>query len=274
MRPLVLYHGNCYDGLTAAWVASKALDNPECLPQVYGGPLPTIEQVKGREVYVLDFSFERVWMAAFAIAAKTFLVLDHHKTAEAACAGLPFCHFDMNRSGCRMAWDYWFPEMSPPQWLLHVEDRDLWRFALPNTRFLHAAIAARPMTLEAWDEIAATDYNLLVAEGMAISRYIAMWIEKAAAQARLVDFVAPDRMVHRAVVVNVPYQNASEMGSYLLGQFPEAVFSIGYFQRADGLWQYSLRSRPSFDVSAIATQYGGGGHAQAAGFESSKLVVL
>ena len=43
-------------------------------------------------------------------------------------------------------------------------------------------------------------------------------------------------------------------------------FAAAFYQRADGLYSYSLRSRSDFDVSAIARLYGGGGHQQAAGF--------
>lgn len=274
--PLVIYHGQCYDGLTAAWVASKALDDAEFLPQVYGvSPEPEAEQVVDREVYILDFSYKRELMAAIYAVSRKLVVLDHHKTAEAECAGLPFCTFDMNRSGCRMAWDYWFSGSRPPQWLLHVEDRDLWRMALPGTPYIHAVIASRPMTLEAWDEIDNTSYDALFAEGAAILRYIETWIEKAAHEAHYIDFKPANGgpTIFRAVAVNVPYQNASEMGSYLLGKFPEALFSVGYFKRHDGRWQYSLRSRGDFDVSTIAKLYGGGGHAGAAGFDSPLLLV-
>lgn len=276
MRPLVLYHGQCYDGLTAAWVARLAMPKAEFVPQIYGvTPPPTIEQVKDREVYVLDYSYERAWMAAYAIAAKSFLVLDHHKTAQAECEGLPFCTFDMNRSGCRMAWDFWWPDRIPPRWLLHVEDRDLWRMALPDTPLIHAAIASRPMTFEAWDDIDRMPFDDLRAEGVVIRRYMETWIAKAAGEAYYLDFkpVQGGPTMYRAVAINIPYQNASEVASYLLTQYPDALFAVGYFKRHDGRWQYSLRSRAGFDVSAIAKLYGGGGHAGAAGFDSELLLV-
>jgi len=48
---------------------------------------------------------------------------------------------------------------------------------------------------------------------------------------------------------------------------PSAPFSVGWFVRSDGLFQYSLRSRGDFDVSELAKLWGGGGHKAAAGFE-------
>lgn len=48
----------------------------------------------------------------------------------------------------------------------------------------------------------------------------------------------------------------------------ERPFGACYFDRQDGKRQWSLRSRDGgADVSEIAKRHGGGGHAQAAGFE-------
>jgi nanoRNase/pAp phosphatase (c-di-AMP/oligoRNAs hydrolase) len=58
------------------------------------------------------------------------------------------------------------------------------------------------------------------------------------------------------------------MGPELIGKLAEmSDFAVGFFQRADGKWQYSLRSRGNFDVSKLAERYGGGGHKPSAGFE-------
>jgi nanoRNase/pAp phosphatase (c-di-AMP/oligoRNAs hydrolase) len=48
---------------------------------------------------------------------------------------------------------------------------------------------------------------------------------------------------------------------------------VGWSQRADGLFTYSLRSAEGgLDVSVIAKRHGGGGHPHAAGFTSAKLL--
>src|SRR5882672_11091377 len=175
--PLVLYHGDCFDGFTAAWafhtlVLPNAMWNggPEYVPCKYGQPPP---DTAGREVFVLDFSFPRETMKAMIIASKRTMIFDHHKTAEAALAGLldeieqvaqrkPIDKivFDMDRSGAGITWDeliarydkgrgYHLPQSR--HWLVnYVEDRDLWKLELPNTKEVSAWIAAQPMTFEAW----------------------------------------------------------------------------------------------------------------------------
>jgi len=269
---LIIYHGNCYDGFTAAWIAeeSLALENVPCelFPAKYGEPPP---DCTGRQVYILDFSYPRAVMEEIYRQAQSIVVLDHHKTAAEDCAGLDFCTFDMGRSGARMAWDYFFPG-EPPDWVLRVEDRDLWRFRFDDTRAAHAYIASLPMTTEAWDGLARMPLSEIVASGKAISTYIDTYCEKAAQEARVVRLDGVGEIPSALVaMVNVPYQNASEMADVLLKKHPECSFSAGWFQRHDGRVQFSLRSRGDFDVSAFAKCYGGGGHKGAAGFDLSLM---
>jgi len=263
-RPFIIYHANCYDGFTAAWIAGLALGDCEFHPATYGQVPPS---VRGRVVFVIDFSYQRHLMVEMAEEAESFHVLDHHKTAEAECSGLTFCEFDMERSGCGMAWDHFFGG-ERPAWINRVEDRDLWRFLYDDTADVHAFIASLPMNMDNWDMLNKMELSDISCQGKAIRRYIETFIGKAVKEARLVCFNNDC-----VVVLNIPYQNASETAGYLLKNYPEADYAMGYFQRGDGRWQYSLRSRSEFDVSEVAKQYGGGGHAQAAGFDTATLVL-
>lgn len=264
-KPLIIYHGKCYDGFTSAWIAAKALNEqqgavPELHAARYGDPPPKVD---GRHVFVLDFSYPRSVMEFMHRRAASLLVLDHHKTAAEACEGLTFCTFDMERSGCGLTWDHFYmPTFSRPAWVNHVEDRDLWRFALDGTREVHAYIASLPMTFDAWDNLAATPIEEVKAGGRAIAQYIDTYCDKASEEARIITWNGTP-----LALVNVPYQNASEMASYLLKKHPEARFACGWFVRADGHIQFSLRSRGDYDVAEEAKKLGGGGHAGAAGFD-------
>jgi oligoribonuclease NrnB/cAMP/cGMP phosphodiesterase (DHH superfamily) len=70
-------------------------------------------------------------------------------------------------------------------------------------------------------------------------------------------------------VLNMPYLGVSEAGNALV---KTKGFDIGlaWFESGDGMTQFFLRSDKdglNLDVSAIAKQYGGGGHQNAAGFK-------
>jgi nanoRNase/pAp phosphatase (c-di-AMP/oligoRNAs hydrolase) len=235
----------------------------------YGEP-PPFEKARERSVYILDFSYPRdqlVKLHEYTDATGCLRVLDHHKTAEADLVGLDFCEFDMERSGAGMTWDYFFSLQRRPGWIDRVEDRDLWQFKFDDTREYHAFISSLPMTMTHWNSISGASAEAIRASGRTILRYINTRIDKAVQQARVVKINGDI-----VVTLNIPYQNASETGAKLLELHPEAVYSMTYYLDAHGYWRYSLRSRPGFDVSEIAKQYGGGGHAQASGFGYTELL--
>ena len=56
-RPLVIYHGNCADGFSAAWCFwRKYGEGADYVAGVYQQSPP---DVAGRDVYLVDFSYKR-----------------------------------------------------------------------------------------------------------------------------------------------------------------------------------------------------------------------
>lgn len=264
MKQLVIYHANCTDGFTAAWCFHHAApDTFDFLPASYGQEPP---DVAGRQVYVVDFSYPRDKLLAMAEAAAGVTVLDHHQSAEAALTGLTHprlhIHFDMQRSGAGMAWDFLFPSQQRPRFLGFVEDRDLWRFSFAETKASHAYLGSIPHTMERWDEIMLGDamkQTVALAHGDALVRLVEKQVADAVRSTQR-------RMVIGGVEVptaNVPGFLASDSG-HMLGE--GVPFAATYFD-TEKRRCFSLRSRPDgADVSLIAGQYGGGGHKHAAGF--------
>jgi len=85
LTPLILWHGGCFDGYTAAWIAERALGGGELVAVNYGEPPP---DVHGRQVFILDFSYPREVLLRMASQATSIVLLDHHHTAQEALAGL------------------------------------------------------------------------------------------------------------------------------------------------------------------------------------------
>lgn len=272
-RPLVIYHANCWDGFCAAWVARKALGNIDAYPGYYGASPP---DVRGREVYVLDFSYPFDVMADMASQSSAFTVLDHHKTAERAIADLEAmfithnmagrARYGVDKSGARMAWEFfgfiggWEGMRSP--WLVdYTEDRDLWRHALPSSENINAALRSYPLDFDLWDEFHNNvgQREMFKREGEAIRR----------AERQIIDTHVRNARVMEVAGHHVKAVNATVLFSEIAGELAKGQpFGACYFDRQDGKRQWSLRSDESgLDVSAIAKACGGGGHARAAGFE-------
>ena len=265
MKKLCIYHGNCADGFTAAWVVKKALgDDVDFHAGVHQNPPP---DVTDREVIIVDFSYKKDVLIGMAAKAKGILVLDHHKSAESDLVDLPenvTAIFDMNRSGAMMAWDYFFPNRSPSFLIKHVQDRDLWCFNIEGTKEFQINLFSYEYSFENWDmidNICADDYKYrrFIDEGAAIGRKhmkdVRELINVAATRGAIRGYNVP--------ILNAPYFYSSEAG-HIMGE--NEPFAACYWDVPEGRI-YSLRSASSgVDVSTIASSFGGGGHKHASGF--------
>jgi len=273
---LIVYHNNCPDGFAAAFIAHQRYPEAKLLPRDHGLEPPYAE-VKDKDVLVVDFSWRtREQNLELAELSKTFRILDHHKTAQETLQGLDFATFDMNRSGAGLAWDYLFgkdsrtslkrpieaqPWLSRPWYVDYVEDRDLWRKALPSTDEVNAYIMTLPYDFTAWEGLAAMKtYEEAAFKGQGALAHVKHYVREALTNARTGKLAGYDAMIINALYLNIS-EVAGELANLCNG------IGIGYFERGDGVMQFSLRSRNEVDVSAIAKQLGGGGHRNAAGFQ-------
>lgn len=286
---ICVHHFPCDDGFAAAWIAKKKWPEIECFGTNYGQPFPDVD-ITGKNVLIADFSFKPDVLAELADKARSIVILDHHKTAEADLKDLHaivrathdnvgrcfarmsgtwrervLAEFDMKRSGAMMTWDFCFPTEEPYPLIRYVEDRDLWRFAIDHTRAVSLYLRSFPYDFDAWTEVAertAVDLEAVLAEARAIERFYDRKL------AELIPTAVRFQSIggHTVPVLNVPWALASDAAHELLIAHPDAPFAAAYFDNGGGR-TYSLRSENTReDVSTIARQYGGGGHRNAAGF--------
>lgn len=286
MKQYVLYHGNCPDGLGAAMAAWLYLGpSAEYIPVSYGKPIPEIEP--GSEVYIVDFSYPKpVLENLYENVTSHLKVLDHHATAESDLKGLPYCVFDMNKSGAVLSWEYFFPKKPVPEFFLYLQDRDMWWFKMDKSREVSAAIGSYPFTLESFLNLfQVVGIDRLKIEGQACLRLKNQQVENMTKHHRWGYFDPKKKTVRfteklepggngdptvPAHIEIMPVANAtvffSEVGDKLLELYPSMDCAAYYTDRSDGKRQWGLRSRASFDCSIIAKAFGGGGHKQASGF--------
>jgi uncharacterized protein len=260
-KTIVLYHANCYDGFGSAYAAWKHFGaRAQYVPMNYGDPLP--EFSKGDTVYMVDYSRKRDEVERVAETCD-LTIIDHHKTAQADLEGLPYATFDMTKSGAVLTWihfnqaEYAF-DGCVPMLLQHIQDRDLWQFKLDGTKEVHAALCSYPFDFEIWDSFTV---DALKERGKAVLSYHDVLVDRFCAQAYMGEIGG-----YQVPIVNVSLL-FSEVPHKLLRLYPEAPFAAYFYYRKDGVCQYGLRGRGDFDVSAVAKQFGGGGHHNAAGFE-------
>ena len=273
-KPLVIYHGDCADGYTAAWAFWRHFkDNVDYVKGVYQGRVP---DVLDRDVYLVDFSYKYDVMQTILKFAKSVTLLDHHKSAledlwPLAIKGLVMDSCTTEKSGAMIAWEYMQhttnKKEAVPRMVSYVQDRDLWKFELPGSKEVSMFLFSHEYDFVVWDK-------LMKATKREIDGFIKLGaiLEKK----HIKDINEMIRVAKRFVdigeykqvpILNVPYTMASDAGMIMS---VDAPFSATYYDNRDNRC-FSLRSNklnPSaIDVSVIAALYGGGGHVSASGFK-------
>lgn len=289
-----IHHFPCDDGFASAWVVRRKWPDTIFAPTNYGQPFPNVDIV-GKNVLIADFSYKATELEKLAATVKSIVILDHHKTAQAeltrwdggrnaasvvprldgldiavaqACTetGFPIvATFDMERSGASLTWDFCFPGEPRPGFIAMIEDRDLWRMKLPNTRAFSLYLRSFDYDFAVWDGVAARMQvapHSVLDEAKAIERFYDRKIAEMMPTATL-KAIGKWKDVP---VAHAPYAFASDLAHELLQAYPQAPFAAVVVD-SYGARTYSLRSTDERqDVSEVAKQFGGGGHRNAAGF--------
>ena len=270
-QPLVIYHGRkCPDGFAAALAAWLFYSGKaEFLPLDHGDikSVDDLPALAGRAVYILDFSFTPDILRAIDERAAKLVMLDHHKSAAEKLSGFAcrcgVVHFDMNKSGARLAWEFFQPAVPLPALVKFVEDRDIWIWHYPESSSFLAALDMEPLEFARWAKIAAFD----AAEQLAfMTRGTAMDEKFTKIATDLAESAQPVLFNGLAgLMLNAPGVFHSLTGNLLSEKC--GSFALMWCVGKSGGVKIGLRSQPGFDCIALAESMGGGGHAQACGFK-------
>jgi len=270
-HPLVLYHGrSCPDGFAAALAARLYYgDAVECVGLDHGDikSIDDLPAVEGRAVYILDFSFDAEILAAIDSRAAKLVLLDHHKSAAEKLTGFAcrcgVVHFDMSKSGARLAWEFFHPDTDLPDLVRYVEDRDIWAWKFPESAGFLAALDMEPLDFARWAQIAAynqAELQSFMARGLAMDEKFSKLAGDIADGAQPVVFNG-----QTGLMVNAPGVFHSLVGDLLSKKC--GTFALMWTAGKGGVVKVGLRSQRNFDCIPLAESMGGGGHAQACGFK-------
>jgi oligoribonuclease NrnB/cAMP/cGMP phosphodiesterase (DHH superfamily) len=294
---LVAYHADCIDGFTSAVICYEALKDKgykvSMTPMRYNESsdrelLRMLTDHGNRtfdSLYIVDFSLSPDML--YKINCHTFtkvIILDHHKTAfekympeDYVVTADSFAHtrihgasvyLDNAKSGAGMCWSYFHPNSTMPMMVQYVQDHDLWRFSLGEpTKWVNKYLMTQDKEIGHW-------LNLL--HGMEEPAYLAVILENGRQLQEVHDQKVMDLSGNSAAVTLLGYNGLfQECDRDLTSDLGQALANIsGTFglmfdwpdDAEDSGVTFSLRSNGDFDVSAMAKQFGGGGHKNAAGF--------
>lgn len=296
---LCIYHSHCWDGLAAAWALRKGIQVTRSdeeasgiffLAAQYSDPQPTLEKLATYdEVYIVDFSYAPAILFGWAMMLEhtLFTVIDHHDTF--CQAWLEFGNerkrigqteeipnlaislsVDNSNSGAMLTWKYFFDLDIAPEFLELIEDRDLWRFKFTRSRFLHAYLSSQKYDFTVLDSLCNNVFlDDACSAGAAVLEYreqLHLQFVSQLTRSMTLELDATSKESITGLAVNCPGQFASEVGNILA--IKSGTFGATYCTNSDGDTVISLRSTKDSGVHVgnVAKLFGGGGHANAAGF--------
>lgn len=262
---VVLYHAECTDGFGAAWAAHKHFgNNAEYIPVEHQNPLP--EGLQNKEIYLVDFTYPKEITEQLAADNKRVTAIDHHVSIADVTRATQDGVFSNEHSGAMLAWQFFHPDKEPPFLLRIIEDHDLHRFAIAETKDVIDWMDLFDFEFAVFDRIASnlddeTSRARAIEQGQLIRQYQEKMVE------RLVANTASEVTIggYQAGAVNTE-QYHSEVATALAATYP---IGIAWRVRPHGTY-VSLRSEGKVDVAKLAGSYGGGGHANSAGFVVSR----
>jgi len=239
------------------------------------------------KIYIFDYTFTSNNMELLYKCVDKdddrLIWCDHHKTAydnnkilwNSKIEGLRNVEF----AGCELVWQYYFKDKKDkniPRIVQLIADRDMWRFKLKDTNALYESLKDLDDQIDIFYKMLCyipntTEYiNSLIEDGFVLLQAKENRIKR--------NFKTGTDIIIRIkdIEYNVRIINTSEDISEL-GQF---CYDIGY--DIAFLWRYknnqvlvSLRSKDKIDVAEIAKMFdtNGGGHKNAAGFETNLLLI-
>lgn len=277
---IVCYHKNCPDGIGGLWVANHYQEIPIHYP-LPAGENPEIDQLEEKRILFVDVCPQVHFILSTIHTVKKITILDHHKTSKEMVdtivqENIPNLEvvFDMERSGARIAWDYFFPANPCPFFIQYIEDKDLWKWKLEFSQEINFALQDHLNLKEftCFFQQEKSSFQTLLKEGKALKEKNDEKIRLISSQAIKGSFHCDEQTYHVMIVENADRSLTSDVGNYLCESYPEIDFAVITFQKPD-YYSVSLRGIKGKcpDLSKIAKHYGGGGHESSSGMRVTNL---
>ncbi|XP_014505454.1 uncharacterized protein LOC106765373 isoform X2 [Vigna radiata var. radiata] len=308
--PAVLYHYPCPDGAFAALAAhlyfkATSLFSPLFFTNTVYNPI-RVQDLPLNEIgdlYLLDFVGPDGFIEEVSTKVQRVIILDHHKTAlerlgnDDSLGENVVKVIDMERSGATIAFDYFKDKLLSPdiavkhssvldeferarQLFLYVEDGDLWRWRLQNSKAFSSGLKDLNIEFDArknpslFDQLLSLDSNTIISRGMLSLSLKQNLIDDCLIKSY--EIALGNGAFGHCLAVNADTtlsQLRSELGHQLAIKSKEmklrgigaVVYKVPELEN-DQLLKISLRSEKNEDTTPITQEFGGGGHRNAGSF--------
>jgi oligoribonuclease NrnB/cAMP/cGMP phosphodiesterase (DHH superfamily) len=284
---VVIYHDECCDGFGGAWtfwLASKKRSREKDVRFIGASHYYDDDKIQNmleictdKNVVSIDFCYTTDILRQLNNVATKLIILDHHATTLEHIQAVNIEEqtiLDIDRSGCAIAWDFCFPNEKMPEFLQYIQDRDLWRWELENTKHFTAKFySSVDFDFEKWSEMLKSEnVKKCIEEGKVIIPYEQSEINNLASKASEFSWDIGAGKPYKIQVSNCSTLT-SKLGNQLSKSCDFAL--VWFYDHINNYIKVSLRSDSrgnNVNVEQIARKFGGGGHANASGFTWTKSI--
>ena len=279
----VIFHKDCMDGLASAFIAHSSFiesdEEAEFYPMHYSdvNNVYDIPLNEGDIVYILDFSLPEEIIRELSCKVDHIYIMDHHKTAQFLLnlnINNVTVDFDNNMSGAMLTFDFFVDRGINPlnqELFEYVQDRDLWKWELPESKEVSAALAlmVEKNSIESFRDA----YWLFENNDKAFKNTGTIALKTQQKQvSEKVDKCFDIKLLGQHFKIINSTENVSEIGNAICNKYD--MPSIMFFYTSLDTVVLSFRSLDHLtDVSVIAKEFGGGGHYCASACEVSKDIL-
>lgn len=289
----IIYHSRDLDGYCSGAICKKKYPDAVLVGYDYGQPIPFDKIEKGQPVIMVDVSLPMPDMVKMGLHAQNqFTWIDHHVSAILDYLDLEASNktqaafikpyfgdvFNQKIAACELTWQYLFPEVELPMSVLLLGQFDTWRnenklywdrMVLP---FQYGMKANGIDSADVFPQELLNDYASIQQEVDTIinNGKIALQYQKAVDKVVMQNAFEIEFAGLKGIACN-----GSGFGSMAFDSVPDLdKYDLMMPFKFDGKgWVYSLyTTKSNVDCSKLAKAYGGGGHKQAAGFQSHELI--
>ena len=328
---VIVYHNNCIDGISACWATYNYFNSIKKEGRYfniqYFGLSPQchdlFEYLEKRNIDITKRQYQIIFVDICPcieilrqlIIKNTedskFIILDHHETnknifkdnLEELRGNNIYWTFDVNRSGCQIAWDtfHFSPRLRIPEpypWFIkYIGDGDLWKFEEPDAKLIYNILGDNFKSVNSLEFLNNNTFAFFkdkyLKEARIIQNYKNKKLNEYISRASRNTFKHLDEIYNCWIINCTDIVLVSELGNRLsltpfninientdlenndlenntdeILDYPDFVIIIKNIN-LDGTINISLRSnkdyKPEINVASIASHFNGGGHPQASG---------
>jgi len=275
------YHKADYDGQCSAAIVKYRYPECELIGIDYKDKFPFDRVAEGETVFMVDFSLSPITDMMFLSLKSNLIWIDHHISAIKEYENFPdekpviFGTRDTSKAGCELTWEFLYPDIDMPRAVRLLGRYDVWDLesnwdVLPF-QYGMKVYNTEPTNMMFWAPLFRNGNDIWIDHTISQGKTILQFINKENTKFCKETAFELEFEGYRCICINRPGSTNSQMFDSIYHPVAGHDIMIAFGWQSD-IWKFSLyTTKPEINVSEIAKKYGGGGHAQAAGFYAVDL---